>query len=124
MRVGGVAYLKSPRKVPHPAVDVPLPPSIGHLGVNVHNVALCQGQLPRVSGAEVVAGHRRAHHPGREDWGGGRQTLPGMEEWKKGLKKGSLKYFLTDNNALFASAAVRRGCYRCNEGSASGERMN
>ena len=52
----------------HPAVDVPSPPPVGHLGVDRHHVALHQGQLAGVPGAEVVAGHRRAHHPGGEDW--------------------------------------------------------
>lgn len=52
----------------YPAVDFSLPPPVVHLGVDLYDVALEQGELPRVSGTEVVAGHGDGHHPGRKHW--------------------------------------------------------
>ena len=48
----------------YPAVDLSLPPPIGHLGVDLDDVSLLQGELPRVSGTEVIACHCNTHHPG------------------------------------------------------------
>lgn len=52
----------------YPAVDLSLPPPVGHLGVDLDDVSLLQGELSRVPGAEVVACDRNAHHPGRKHW--------------------------------------------------------
>lgn len=50
----------------YPAIDRTLPPAVGHLCVNLYEVSLHQGELPCVSGTEVVASYSDGHHPGRK----------------------------------------------------------
>lgn len=52
----------------YPAFDGSLPPTVGHLGVNLDDVSLHQGELPCVSGTEVVASYSDGHHPWRKHW--------------------------------------------------------
>jgi len=56
---------------PYPAIDFTLPPTIGTLNIDLHQVSHLQRELPSILRAEIISCQCNAKHSRGQNWGRG-----------------------------------------------------